>query len=166
MRIDIRRFNRAVLNDSLMMSCIVSIAMSLLSSDLFANEVLIVQRRDGVAVRFEVEHAREATTHRKGLMGREHLARRSGMFFDFQRTQRVRMWMKNTLIPLDMLFVTESGAIVHIARNTTPLSREVIAAAEPVRYVLEINAGVAQELGITAGDRVLLNTGLSAKRAH
>ena len=163
MLIDNWRFNCAVLNDLLLLSLIVLIAMFLLSADLFANDVLIVQRRDGVAVRFEVEHARDATTHRKGLMEREHLARRSGMFFDFHRTQRIRMWMKNTLIPLDILFVAESGAIVYIARNTTSLSLDFIGAPEPVRYVLEINAGETQELGITLGDRVLLDTALSAQ---
>ena len=157
MQIEIQRFNGAALNRPLLSSCIVLLTVCLLISDLFANDALIVQRRDGVAVWFDVEQARDATTHKKGLMDREHLARRSGMFFDFHRTQRIRMWMKNTLIPLDMLFIAESGAIVYIVRNTMPLSLEVIGAPEPVRYVLEVNAGETRELDITVGDQVLLN---------
>lgn len=163
MLIDMRRFNRSVLNSLSLLSLIVLIAMLFLSADLFANDALIVQRRDGVAVRFEVEYARDAATHRRGLMGRDHLDQRSGMFFDFRRTQHIRMWMKHTLIPLDILFVAESGTIVYIARNTTPLSLDVIEAAEPVRYVLEINAEETQELGIRLGDRILLDAARSAQ---
>lgn len=89
-----------------------------------------------------------------GLMNRKELAADSGMIFDFENNGVVVMWMKNTLIPLDMLFITAEGRISGIARNAVPLSLERIAAPGPVRYVLEIKGGVAERLGIRPGDRV------------
>ncbi len=76
------------------------------------------------------------------------------MLFDFQRAVPVAMWMKNTFIPLDMLFIAADGRIVNIARRTVPQSLETIPSAAPVRWVLELNAGAAARLGIRAGDRV------------
>jgi uncharacterized protein len=118
---------------------------------------LVVLRRDGVAVRLQIEIADDARSRESGLMWREFLAPRTGMLFDFERARPVRMWMKNTLIPLDMLFVTESGEIVHIERNASPRSLRAIGPRRSVRYVLEINGGEAVELGFALGDRVLLN---------
>ena len=155
MLIDIRRFNCAVSNGLLLLSFIVLITMFLLSADLFANDVLIVQRRDGVAVRFEVEHARDATTHRKGLMERQHLAQRSGMFFDFHRTQRIRMWMKNTLISLDMVFVRSNGKVSSVIKNTEPHSLKSQGSTEAVRYVLELNAGITERFSIDSDSRLI-----------
>lgn len=89
-------------------------------------------------------------------MHREHLAQDHGMLFDFGDTRPVRMWMKNTLIPLDMVFISETGRIEGIAPNTVPMSEEVLASPKPVRYVLEINAGTSAKLGFRAGDTVRL----------
>ena len=89
-------------------------------------------------------------------MWRRSLAPRTGMLFDFDRQQRVRMWMKNTLIPLDILFVTESGELVQIKRKATPGSLHLIASRQKVRYVIEINGGEADELYFAPGDRVLV----------
>ncbi|HJM48183.1 MAG TPA: DUF192 domain-containing protein [Candidatus Marinimicrobia bacterium] len=117
---------------------------------------LIVQRRDGVAVRLHVEFAGDAHSRGRGLMKRQYLAPRTGMVFDFERRRRVHMWMKNTLIPLDILFITESGEVIQIKHQATPRSSRLITSRHKVRYVVEINGGEAEELGFALGDRVLL----------
>ena len=93
-------------------------------------------------------------TRRTGLMFREEMAADHGMLFVFDETRMVSMWMENTLIPLDMLFIGEDGTIRTIGRNTKPLSRDIVSSKEPVRYVLELNGGAAARLGIEVGDRV------------
>jgi uncharacterized membrane protein (UPF0127 family) len=91
----------------------------------------------------------------RGLMFRKHLAADSGMLFEFAAPTVAQMWMHDTLIPLDMLFVDGKGRIVNIAENAHPLSDEVISAAAPVRAVIELNGGTAAHLAIKPGDRVL-----------
>ncbi len=88
-------------------------------------------------------------------MFRQSLAADAGMLFDFKTPSMATMWMKNTLIPLDMLFVDEAGHIVNIAERTVPGSLATIAAAAPVRAVIELNGGTAARLGIRPGDRVV-----------
>lgn len=105
--------------------------------------------------RFTVEVARSPSERAQGLQHRRQLAADRGMLFDFGETRPVYMWMKNTPIPLDMLFVTAAGRIAGIARNTEPHSLATIAAPEPVRYVLEVAGGTAERLGIAAGDRLV-----------
>ena len=90
----------------------------------------------------------------RGLMFRRSLPPDHGMLFDFQGTQRVAMWMKNTFIPLDMVFITRDGVIDHIAKRTVPQSLEVIAPPRTTRFVLEVNGGTADRLGWQAGDPV------------
>ena len=114
----------------------------------------IVRTQDGRTISFAVERAANDEERMAGLMNRKELATNSGMIFDFENNSVVVMWMKNTLIPLDMLFITAEGRISGIARNAVPLSLERIAAPGPVRYVLEIKGGVAEKLGIRPGDRV------------
>jgi uncharacterized protein len=104
---------------------------------------------------FEVEMAVTAEQRRHGLMFREHLDADQGMLFDFGRTGPVTMWMRNTFIPLDMLFIAADGRIARIAADTEPLSDAVISSGGPVRAVLELAAGTSAELGIAAGDRVV-----------
>ena len=77
------------------------------------------------------------------------------MLFDYGRTQPVAMWMKNTLVPLDILFIAADGRVVNIAADAVPESLTSIPSAGPVRAVLEINAGTAARLGIKPGDRVI-----------
>lgn len=117
---------------------------------------LIVIRADGVAVSFQVEIADTDATRAQGLMHRASLDARSGMLFDFGRETRIRMWMKNTAIPLDMLFVGADGDIRYIAAATVPYSESLIVAPEPARFVLEINAREARRFGLEVGDRLLL----------
>ncbi|HTV89088.1 MAG TPA: DUF192 domain-containing protein [Stellaceae bacterium] len=104
---------------------------------------------------FAVEVATTPAQLEQGLMFRQHLAPDAGMIFDFAEPQRVAMWMKNTWIPLDMLFVDARGRIVNIRQRAVPGSLEPIAAAAPVRAVIELNGGTAARLGIRPGDRVI-----------
>jgi hypothetical protein len=103
---------------------------------------------------FSVEVASEPKERAKGLMYRKTLAPDHGMLFDFGAPQQISMWMKNTHIPLDMLFIDETGVISTVAERTTPFSERTIPSNAPVRYVLEINGGRADALGIRAGDTV------------
>jgi uncharacterized membrane protein (UPF0127 family) len=96
----------------------------------------------------EVELARNPAQWTQGLMGREHLAADRGMLFDFGVAQRVVMWMKDTRIPLDMLFFDAAGRCFQVVHDTRPMSTEYIPAREDARFVLELNAGAAQRLGL------------------
>lgn len=78
-----------------------------------------------------------------------------GMLFDFAKPVPVAMWMKNTYIPLDMIFIGEEGLIVKIAKDTEPHSLEAISSGQPVRAVLEINGGLSDRLGLGVGDRIV-----------
>jgi uncharacterized membrane protein (UPF0127 family) len=89
-----------------------------------------------------------------GLQHRRVLAADAGMLFDYRQSRPVAMWMKNTHLPLDMLFIDAAGRVARVARHTVPLSLTPIPSGEPVRAVLELNAGVTRLLGIQAGDRV------------
>jgi len=103
---------------------------------------------------FTVEVAATDETRQVGLMFRKSLAADAGMLFDYQTPQPVAMWMKNTLIPLDMLFIGADSRISRIAERTVPHSLATIDSGGPVRAVLELNAGTAARLGIKVGDLV------------
>jgi uncharacterized membrane protein (UPF0127 family) len=103
---------------------------------------------------FSVEVAREPVQRAQGLMFRRNLAPDRGMLFDFGEVQPVSMWMQNTYIPLDMIFVRRDGTIARIAENAEPLSTRAIPSGEPVLAVLELGGGTAARLGIRPGDRV------------
>ena len=104
---------------------------------------------------FDVELAATPEEKSRGLMFRRQMAATSGMLFEFSPPRLVSMWMKNTFIALDMLFIDSDGRIVNIAENTTPHSLESIPSAGPVLAVLELNAGTARRLGFKPGDRVV-----------
>jgi len=116
------------------------------------NTVEIVSKT-GVHV-IAVELALTDDQRATGLMNRRQLPEGRGMLFDFGRDQEVSMWMKNTYIPLDMIFITRDGQIHRIAENTEPLSERIIPSGGPVRAVLEVIGGTARKLGIAPGDRV------------
>lgn len=103
---------------------------------------------------FTVEIASTPEEIQQGLMFRESLAPDAGMLFDFGQSRPASMWMKNTLIPLDMLFMDETGKVVAIARNAVPRSTRSLGPGVPVRAVLELPGGRARELGIMPGDIV------------
>jgi len=104
--------------------------------------------------RFEVELAAEDEERRVGLMHRREMGADQGMLFDFERPGPVSMWMRNTYVPLDMLFIDEGGEVVNIAHDTVPHSEAVLSSAGPVRFVLEVPAGTTRLLGIGPGDMV------------
>jgi len=120
----------------------------------FQRDTVVIETAAGDQRRFTVELAVNSAQHAQGLMFRRDLAADAGMLFLFGRTREVSMWMKNTLIPLDMLFIAEDGRIVAVAERAVPGSLETISPGQPVAGVLEINGGMAARLGIAAGDRV------------
>ena len=116
-------------------------------------EQVEITTKGGVRV-FEVEMADTEPTRRTGLMHRKELPDGRGMLFDFGRAQPVAMWMQNTYVSLDMIFIQPDGTIANIAENTTPLSEASIFSAGPVKSVLEVVAGTAKRYEIAPGDRV------------
>ena len=120
----------------------------------FEESSLTVDAANG-QFEFLVEMAVNPAQRSQGLMFRDSLAEDRGMLFDFGKPQRATMWMRNTYVPLDMLFIDAQGQITQIAANTQPLSDAVIASREPVRAVLELRGGVSAKLGIKPGDRVI-----------
>ena len=114
---------------------------------------LTVQSHNGTH-RFTVEVARSPEQQAMGLMHRQSLAPDRGMLFPYEPPQNASFWMKNTLIPLDIIFIRDDGTVALVAANTVPLSLDPIASLEPVAAVLEIAGGRAAELGIEVGDKV------------
>jgi uncharacterized membrane protein (UPF0127 family) len=117
------------------------------------EQTVEIVTRNGVHT-FTVELAATEEARMTGLMFRRELPEGRGMLFDFKQDTNVSMWMKNTYIPLDMLFIRADGRIQRIAENTEPHSEKIIPAGAPVRAVLEVIGGTARKLGIRAGDRV------------
>src|SRR6202042_1879843 len=116
-------------------------------------QTLEIATKSGVQV-FSVERATTEEEKTTGLMYRKELADGKGMLFDFSPEQEVSMWMKNTYIPLDMIFIRADGRILRIAENTEPMSTRIIASGGPGKAVREVIAGTAQKYGIAPGDRV------------
>ncbi len=114
----------------------------------------VVVHAGGSAYKFEVEIVTTPETRAQGLMHRTSLAANAGMLFIYPDVKPVSFWMKNTLIPLDMLFLKPDGEIARIAHNAVPLDETSIDSGVPVKAVLEIRGGTAKALGIKEGDRV------------
>lgn len=118
----------------------------------FTEETLTIRTKTGSIV-FTVELADSEAERAQGLMHRESLAADRGMLFDFETSRHVYMWMRNTLIPLDMLFIDSRGRIISIA-GARPLSERQISSGGEILGVLELNAGTARARGIRVGDIV------------
>ena len=116
-------------------------------------EPLTIETRSGPKA-FQVEVARNDADRAQGLMFRRSLPANYGMLFDFARAEPVSMWMQNTYVSLDMLFIRPDGTIARIAADTEPLSTRIIPSGEPVLAVLELAAGTARRLDVKAGDHV------------
>lgn len=114
---------------------------------------LEIATKSGVQV-FSVEMATTEEEKQNGLMHRKELPDGKGMLFDFSPEQQISMWMKNTYISLDMIFIRADGRILRIAENTEPLSTKIISSGGLAKGVLEVIAGTAQKYGIQPGDRV------------
>lgn len=104
--------------------------------------------------KFIVEIARTPAEQAQGLMHRQSLAPDRGMLFPYSPPQEASFWMKDTLIPLDIIFIAPGGAIHRIEANAVPMSLEPVASGVPVEAVLELAGGRAAELGLAPGDRV------------
>jgi len=115
---------------------------------------LTVITANGKTHEFVVEVARTPEEQSQGLMNRQSMPADRGMIFPYEPPQPVAFWMKNTLIPLDMIFVAPGGKILRIEDNVVPLSLEPVGSGDAVEAVLELNGGRAAELGIAEGDQV------------
>ena len=111
-------------------------------------------RGDWGSARFTVEVADTPDSRAVGLMHRRSLAPQKGMLFIFESPGQVGFWMKDTLIPLDMLFFDDAGVLASLRRNTVPLSPEIISGGNNVLVVLEINAGIADRYGVNIGTEI------------
>jgi uncharacterized membrane protein (UPF0127 family) len=119
------------------------------------TEPLVIITRDGRQHRFTVEMATTPEQQAIGLMFRTEVKPDEGMLFDWGSPRESLMWMRNTLVPLDMVFITAEGRIHRIAERTVPLSLATISSQGPVRATLELAGGTAERLGLRPGDRVL-----------
>lgn len=120
----------------------------------FERDVADILTAAGKRHRFRVEIVSTPADRAQGLQGRKQLPPGAGMLFDFGTALPVYMWMKNTFVSLDMIFIAPDGRIVNIARDTTPESLAIIESTGLVRAVLEVRAGTAARLGLKPGDRV------------
>jgi uncharacterized membrane protein (UPF0127 family) len=121
----------------------------------FERSAITIELADGTRHDLDVELALTPAQHAQGLMYRRDLASDAGMLFVYRRDGPLSMWMKNTYIPLDMLFLARDGRVVQIVERAVPHSLKTIASKEPVAAVLELNGGTVDRLGIAPGNRVL-----------
>lgn len=115
---------------------------------------LTITRDEQTLFTGSVQLADDPVERARGLMFREDMPKTNGMIFDFDGSHTAHMWMKNTYIPLDMIFLSRSGKVVTIATDAQPRSLRVISSQVPVAAVLEVNAGIVKEFGIQRGDQV------------
>jgi uncharacterized membrane protein (UPF0127 family) len=119
------------------------------------DHTLISLERPYHKVFFKVENADTPSTLKSGLMNRHSIAKNSGMLFIFPIPQIVSFWMKDTLIPLDLIFIKENGKVVQFYFNAQPLTLDIISCKIPVKYVLEVPAGSIQDHNIQLGDSLV-----------
>lgn len=120
----------------------------------FDRSMLEIQTAEGKEITLDVEWAITPEQREHGLMFRKELGDDEGMIFDFGTVREVMMWMKNTPLSLDMVFIGEDGRVQRVASRTTPFSEAIVGSGTPVRYVLEIRGGRAAALGIGEGAEV------------
>lgn len=121
----------------------------------FSRSSLTIETASGGHFRFDIELAETMAQQAQGLMFRKAMPADAGMLFTHKRPEPASFWMKNTLIPLDMIFIGADGRIVNIQANAVPQDLTPIDSAGPVMGILEINGGMSAKLGIRPGDRVL-----------
>ena len=121
----------------------------------FDRDVLIIEASEFACYRFDIYLAIDREQSRRGLMFVHDMPLMTGMLFVYDRDDHYSMWMKNTFIPLDMVFARSDGTVSSVIRNTEPQSLRSLSAIEPVRYVLELNAGVTERFSIDDGSRLL-----------
>ncbi|SHI89132.1 hypothetical protein SAMN05444000_103302 [Shimia gijangensis] len=123
-------------------------------AEVACREDSIMVRGDWGMAKFRVGVADTPEERAQGLMNRESLSAGAGMLFVFEKTEPVSFWMENTLIPLDMIFISENGVVAHVHHNAKPLDRTPVSSKHPVRYVLEIKGGLAQAMRIGEGSQL------------
>ena len=128
----------------------------LISFYTFSNEKIDVSIYNK-NITFNVEVAKTIEERRKGLMYRKKLLNNEGMLFIFPREKIIQLWMKNTYIPLDVIFISKNKVIVDIKKNMEKLSETIVKSKVKSRYALEFNAGLINKLDIKIGDKVLFN---------
>ena len=121
----------------------------------FKQDRLAIETAKGDRHEFDAELAITPQQQQQGLMYRRDMAADASMLFIYRPERVVSMWMRNTMIPLDMLFIAADGRVVKIVERAVPLSLKTISSDRPVRAVLELNGGTVARLGIQTGDRVL-----------
>ncbi|MFT4161858.1 DUF192 domain-containing protein [Shinella sp.] len=131
--------------------CLASVAGA---GEKFDTQPLTIVTKNGKSHAFTVELAVTPRQREQGLMNRREMAPDHGMLFAFGETRQVFMWMKNTYLPLDMLFIGKDGKIRSIKENARPLDESIIDSKGPIDYVLELNGGTVKRLGIRTGNRV------------
>ena len=149
-----RRFSlRDLKSPAALVTVALVIALLATAASAASFQTLEIVTKSGVQV-FSIEMATTEQEKETGLMYRKELADGKGMLFDFSPEQQISMWMKNTYIPLDMIFIRADGRILRIAENTEPLSTKIISSGGLAKGVLEVIAGTAKKYGIAPGDRV------------
>jgi uncharacterized membrane protein (UPF0127 family) len=118
------------------------------------GECTIINRNDKPIVSIDIEIADDDSKREVGMMGRSAMEERQGMLFVLEEEQVAAFWMKNCILPLDMIFINKLGEIVTICKNTTPFSEQAYSATALTLFVLEVNAGFADKYGIKEGDRM------------
>jgi uncharacterized protein len=142
-----------------MKKCILGALALMIAGSAHAQEMMRIEPltivTKSTSVMFSAEIADTEFLRERGLMFRQRMPPDQAMVFDFVNPKPAAMWMKNTYISLDMIFVREDGTIAAIAENTVPKSLDTISVQEPVRGVIELAAGTAKRLGLHKGDKVL-----------
>ncbi len=124
----------------------------------FGKPVLTLQLPNGQIKNFFVETVSTPAERAKGLMYRQNLAENEGMFFVFEKPEMLSFWMKNTLLPLDMIFIDSNKKIINIKKMALPCAKDpcpLFSSTEPAQYVLEIGGGLCDKFGITEGAKLL-----------
>jgi len=146
---------------SLLRLCLIALCLAPLAvnaeepiDQAFDKDVLVIAARDACH-RFDIYLALSHVQQRRGLMRIRSLPSSTGMLFVYSTENYHSMWMKNTFIPLDILFARSDGGVASIAKNTEPQSLKSISSTEPVMFVLELNAGTTERLAIEPGSRLI-----------
>ena len=143
---------KSVFRALFLFSCIF-LAFDINAAERFQKETLSFTTSDGIVHSFDIEIADTEAKRELGLMFRNTLDENQGMLFVFEQKQRVRMWMKNTFLPLDMIFLDENLKIQRVAEDAAPQSEKIIDSVNDVDFVLEVAAGTVRRLGLKAGDQ-------------
>jgi uncharacterized membrane protein (UPF0127 family) len=144
-----------ILNSIVTIFLIAAFILVIKSGEKSAYHPLTIHKKDGSEIVFQVEIARTPEQMEKGLMNRKRLPKMTGMLFLLGENKIVEMWMKDTYLPLDILFIDKDGIIQKIEENAKPSSEDTISSDTSVIAVLEINAMLSKKLHINVGDTVV-----------